>query len=90
LLARTASHDFEGCSHTKANDVRRDLSHVRTACRFFCTAATPFAFRIFSVVSTRGSARNLGQLFDVPDIATHVREAAYFDTGGDRKGKALK
>ncbi|KAI9433405.1 hypothetical protein H4582DRAFT_2061035 [Lactarius indigo] len=36
-----------------------------------------------------GSARNLGQLFDVPDIATHVREAAYFDTGGDRKGRAL-
>ncbi|KAH8997854.1 hypothetical protein EDB86DRAFT_867801 [Lactarius hatsudake] len=71
-------------------DDARDLCHVRTACRTFCVSATPLAFRILSVIATRGSARNLGQLLDVPDIAAHVREVAYLDTGTDRKGRILK
>src|SRR6266702_2148990 len=67
----------------------RDLCHVRMASRTLCAAATPSAFRILSVITTRGSAKNLGRLFDVPDIAAHVREVAYHDTGADRRGRAL-
>ncbi|KAH9173962.1 hypothetical protein EDB89DRAFT_1904911 [Lactarius sanguifluus] len=68
----------------------RDLCNVRIVCRTFCATATPIAFRVLSVIATRGSARNLGQLLDVPDIAAHVREVAYLDTGADRKGRMLK
>ncbi|KAH9059850.1 hypothetical protein EDB87DRAFT_730664 [Lactarius vividus] len=68
----------------------RDLCHLRTACRTFCAIATPFAFRVLSVIATGGSSKNLGQLLDVPDIAAHVREVAYRDTGADRKGRMLK
>jgi len=64
----------------------RDLYHVRTASRTLCAAATPFSFRVLSVDSTAGSAQNLGRLFDVPDIAAHVREVSYRDTGADRQG----
>jgi hypothetical protein len=66
----------------KVDDVR-DLRHVRTASRTFCAVATPIAFRVLSVASTGGSAHNLGRLFDVPEIATYVREVAYCDTGVD-------
>ncbi|KAI9453706.1 hypothetical protein BJY52DRAFT_1189402 [Lactarius psammicola] len=71
-------------------DDSHDLLHVRMASRTLCAAATPFAFRVLSVITTRGSARNLGQLFDAPDIATHVREVSYHDTGADRRGRTLK
>ncbi|KAH9022093.1 hypothetical protein EDB83DRAFT_89498 [Lactarius deliciosus] len=74
----------------KGVDDVRDLRHVRTACHTFCAVATPFAFRVLSVIATGGSAKNLGQLLDIPDIAVHVREVAYLDTGADRKGRVLK
>ncbi|KAH9022808.1 hypothetical protein EDB84DRAFT_1618436 [Lactarius hengduanensis] len=74
----------------KEVDDVRDLCHVRTACHTFCAVATPFAFRVLSVIATGGSSKNLGQLLDVPDIAAHVREIAYRDTGADRKGRMLK
>src|SRR6266702_1532482 len=66
----------------------RDLCHVRMASRTLCAAATPSAFRILSVITTRGSAKNLGRLFDVPDIAAHVKEVAYHDT--DKRGRTLR
>ena len=65
----------------------RDLRNVRTASRTLCAAATPIAFRFLSVNSTAGSARNLGRIFDVPDIAAHVREVSYLDTGDNRQGR---
>ncbi|KAI9453712.1 hypothetical protein BJY52DRAFT_1225463 [Lactarius psammicola] len=71
-------------------DDARDLLHIRMASRTLCAAATPFAFRVLSVITTRGSAKNLGQLLDVPDIATHVRGVSYHDTGADRRGRTLK
>ncbi|KAH9032746.1 hypothetical protein EDB85DRAFT_1177872 [Lactarius pseudohatsudake] len=74
----------------KEVDDVRDLCHVRTACHTFCAVATPFAFRVLSVIATGGSSKNLGQLLDVQDIAAHVREVAYRDTGADRKGRMLK
>src|SRR6266702_5042877 len=67
-----------------------DLCHVRIANRTLCAAATHFAFRVLSVITTRGSARNIGQLFDIPDFAAHVREVVYHDTGADRRGRMLK
>ncbi|KAH9016674.1 hypothetical protein EDB83DRAFT_89411 [Lactarius deliciosus] len=70
------------------NDVR-DLWHIRTASRDFCAAATPFAFRVLSVIATKGSAQNLGRLFDVPDIADHVREVTFCDTDIDRRGGTI-
>ncbi|KAH9022095.1 hypothetical protein EDB83DRAFT_2679228 [Lactarius deliciosus] len=74
----------------KEVDGVRDLCNVRIVCRTFCATATPIAFRVFSVIATRGSAKNLGQLLDIPDIATHVREVAYRDIGADRNGRVLK
>ena len=71
-------------------DEIRHLWQVRTASRTLCAVATPIAFRVLSVITTRESARNLGRLFDIPDIAAHVREVAYHDTGADRKGRPLK
>ena len=59
----------------------QDLRHVRIASRTLCAAATPITFRVLSVTSTGGSAQNLGRLFDVPEIAAHVREVSYGDTG---------
>ncbi|KAH9022797.1 hypothetical protein EDB84DRAFT_488823 [Lactarius hengduanensis] len=73
----------------EVDDVR-DIWHIRTANRTFCAAATPIAFRILSVITTKGSAQNLGQLFDIPDVAGHVREVTFHDTDTDRKGRALK
>ncbi|KAI9433403.1 hypothetical protein H4582DRAFT_994631 [Lactarius indigo] len=71
------------------NDVR-DLWHIRTVSRTLSAAATPFAFRILSVITTKESAQNLGRLFDVPDIAAHVKEVAFHDTDTDRRGRTLK
>ncbi|KAH8977596.1 hypothetical protein EDB92DRAFT_1957813 [Lactarius akahatsu] len=67
----------------------RDLWHIRTASRTFCAAATPFAFHVLSMIATKGSAQNLGQLFDVPDIADHVREITFRDTDIDRRGRTI-
>ncbi|KAH8997856.1 hypothetical protein EDB86DRAFT_869173 [Lactarius hatsudake] len=74
----------------KEVDGVRDLCNVRIVCRTFCATATPIAFRVLSVIATRGSAKNLGLLLNVPDIVAHVREVAYRDTGADRKGRVLK
>ncbi|KAH9032754.1 hypothetical protein EDB85DRAFT_2289625 [Lactarius pseudohatsudake] len=73
----------------KEVDGVRNLCNVRIVCRTFCATATPIAFRVLYVIPTKGSAKNLGQLLDVPDIAVHVREVAYRDTGADRKGRML-
>ncbi|KAI9453703.1 hypothetical protein BJY52DRAFT_804074 [Lactarius psammicola] len=74
----------------KEVDNIRDLWRIRTASRTLCAAATPIAFRVLSVVTTRGSAQNLGRLLDDPDIAAHVREVVYHDTCVDSRGKTLK
>ncbi|KAH9173975.1 hypothetical protein EDB89DRAFT_1956055 [Lactarius sanguifluus] len=68
----------------------RDIWHIRTANRTLCVAATPLAFRVLSVVPTKGSAQNLGRLFDVPDIAAHVRQVTFHDTDTDRWRRPLK
>ncbi|SRR6266404_8958033 len=60
-------------------DNARDLYHIRMASRAFCAAATPIAFRVLYMISTRESAENLGRLFDRPDITTFVKEFAYDD-----------
>jgi hypothetical protein len=73
----------------EVDDVQ-DLWHVRAASRTLCAAATPIAFRILSAITTRGSARNLGRLFDVPDLAAHVKEVAFHNTCTDRNGRTLK
>ncbi|KAH9022806.1 hypothetical protein EDB84DRAFT_1564892 [Lactarius hengduanensis] len=44
---------------------------------------------LHSVITTTGSTQNLGQLFDAPDIAAHVRQVAYLGTGADRMGSTL-
>ncbi|KAH8986873.1 hypothetical protein EDB92DRAFT_1878003 [Lactarius akahatsu] len=67
----------------------RDIWHLRTANRAFCAAATPIAFRNLSVITTKRSAQNLGRLFDVPDIADHVRQVTFHDTDPDRRGIAI-
>jgi hypothetical protein len=68
----------------------RDLWNVRTASRTLCAAATPIAFRVLSVTSTAGSAQNIGRLFDLPDIAAHVREVSYCDKGDNRQGRTQR
>ena len=73
----------------KELDDVQDLFHVRMACHALCAAATHIAFRTLSVITTRASAQNLGRLFDLPDIAAHVREVSYHDAGTDRRGRAL-
>ncbi|KAH9059844.1 hypothetical protein EDB87DRAFT_730558 [Lactarius vividus] len=73
----------------EVDDVR-DIWHIRTVSRTLSAAATPFAFRILSVISTKGSAQNLGRLLDVPNIAAHVRKVTFHDTDTDRRGRALK
>ena len=73
----------------EVNDVR-DLWNVRTASHTLCAVATPIAFRVVSVLATRASAQNIGRLFDLPDIAAHVREVSYEDSGVDRRGRTLK
>ena len=67
-----------------------DLRHLRLAGQTLCAAATPFAFRVLSAITTRESAENLGRLLDLPAIAAHVREVSYHDTGADGKGRELK
>ena len=69
----------------EVNDIR-DLRNVRTASRTLCAAATPFAFRFLYVIATQSSAQNLGRLFDVPEIAAHIRNVSYRDTGADKEG----
>ncbi|KAN0138068.1 hypothetical protein V8E53_003957 [Lactarius tabidus] len=54
-----------------------------------CVLLSPFAFRALSVIATKGSAQNLGRLFDLPDIAVHIKEVSFHDTGADRRGRAL-
>ena len=66
----------------QVDDVQ-DLRHARATGSTLCAVTTPIAFRILSVTSTRRSAHNLRRLFDVPEIATYVREVAYCDTGAD-------
>ncbi|KAH8997864.1 hypothetical protein EDB86DRAFT_2828712 [Lactarius hatsudake] len=67
-----------------------DLLHIRIVSHTFCAAATPIAFRVLSVIATTESAQNLRQLFDVPDIANHVREIAFRDSDTDGTGRILK
>jgi hypothetical protein len=74
----------------KELDDVQDLYHVRMVCHTLCAVVTPIAFRSLSVIATRGSAQNLGRLFDLPDIAAHVREISFRDKGADRRGRALK
>lgn len=74
----------------KGVDDMQDIRHLRTASRALCAIATPSAFRALFVIATRASAQNLGRLFDLPDIAAHVREVTFHDTGADRKGRTLK
>ena len=69
----------------EVNDIQ-DLRNVRTASRTLCAAATPFAFRFLYVIATQSSAQNLGRLFDVPEIAAHIRNVSYRDTGADKEG----
>ncbi|KAH9022091.1 hypothetical protein EDB83DRAFT_89812 [Lactarius deliciosus] len=66
-----------------------DLRHIRIVSHTFCTAATPFVFRVLSVIATTESAQNLRQLFDVPDIVNHVREIAFRDTDTYGMGRIL-
>ena len=73
----------------KELDNVQDLCRVRMACHALCAVATPITFRTLSVITTRASAQNLGRLFDLPDIAAHVREVSYHDAGADRRGRAL-
>ncbi|KAH9016676.1 hypothetical protein EDB83DRAFT_228695 [Lactarius deliciosus] len=68
----------------------RDIRHIRTANRTLCVAATPIAFRVLSVIPTKGSAQNLGRLFDIPDIAAQVRQVTFHHTDTDRWGRPLK
>lgn len=63
----------------------QDLRHVRSASHTLCAAATPFAFRVLSVTSTERSAQNLRWLLNVSEIAAHVREVAYRDSGADKR-----
>lgn len=51
-----------------------DLRNLRTVSRTFCAVASPLAFRALSVTNTKEAAQNVGRLFDVPEIAAHVRE----------------
>jgi hypothetical protein len=73
----------------KELDDVKDLFRVRMASHALCVAVTPLAFRALSVIATKGSAQNLGRLFDLPDIAVHVKEVSFHDTGADRRGRAL-
>ncbi|KAH9173967.1 hypothetical protein EDB89DRAFT_645473 [Lactarius sanguifluus] len=73
----------------KVDDIR-DLSHIRTVSRTFCAVATPIVFRNLSVITTKGSAKNLRRLFDVPEIAAHVRRVTFHDTDTNRRGMPLK
>ena len=74
----------------EVDDVQ-DLWNVRAASHTLCAAATPIAFRTLSAIATRRSAQNLGRLIDLQDIAAHVREVSYHDTGVDsRTGRSLK
>ena len=66
----------------EVDDVQ-DLHHVRIASRTLCAAATTIAFRVLSVTNTAGSVQNIGRLFDVPDIAAHIKEVAYCYTFPD-------
>jgi hypothetical protein len=73
----------------EVNDIR-DLRNVRSASRTLCAGATPIAFRFLSVITSQSSAQNLGRLFAVPEIAAHIREVSYRDTGADRRGRTQK
>ncbi|KAI0259354.1 hypothetical protein BC834DRAFT_634556 [Gloeopeniophorella convolvens] len=66
-----------------------DLISARRASRMLCATATPFAFRVLFVAGTRRSAQGLKHLIESPQIAVHVKEIIYRDTGLDSKGKKL-
>jgi hypothetical protein len=68
----------------------QDLRHLRVVSHALCAVATPLAFPALSVIATSSSAKNLGRLLDLPDIAAHVKEVSYHDTGADRSGKMLE
>lgn len=71
-------------------DDLQDVRNVRMASHALCAAATPTAFPALSVIATKRSAQNLGQLFNIPDIAAHVRKVSFHDMGTtDRKGRTL-
>ena len=57
-----------------------DLCHARMASRALCAAATPIAFRALSVYPNSARARYSGRLFDLPNIAFHIREVSYHGT----------
>lgn len=73
----------------KEVDDVKDLRHLRMASRTLCAVATPFAFSSLSVITTNSSAKNIGQLFDLPYIAAHVKEVSYHDTYADRRRGTL-
>ena len=74
----------------KEVDDVQDLRHLRLASRTLCAISTPLAFSALSVITTSSSAKNLGRFFDLPDIAAHVKEVYYHDTGVDVGGRALE
>ena len=66
----------------EVDDVQ-DLCHLRMANRALCAITTPLAFSSLSVITTSSSAQNIGRLFDLPDIAAHVKEVSYHDKGAN-------
>ena len=74
----------------KEVDDVQDLRQFRVVSRALCAVATPLAFPTLSVITTSSSAQNLRRLFDLPDIAAHVKEVHYHDTGADRGGRMLE
>ena len=74
-------------SIVKEVDDVQDLRHLRLASHTLCAIATPLAFSALSVITTSSSAKNMGRLIDLPDIAAYVKEVSYHDTGADRSGR---
>lgn len=74
----------------KEVDDVQTLRQFRVVSRALCAVATPLAFSTLSVITTSSSAQNLRRLFDLPDIAAHVKEVHYHDTGADRGGRMLE
>ena len=74
----------------KEVDDVQTLRQFRVVSRALCAVATPLAFPTLSVITTSSSAQNLRRLFDLPDIAAHVKEVHYHDTGADRGGRMLE
>ena len=68
----------------------QDLRHLRVVSHALCAVATPLAFLALPVITTNSSAQNLGRFFDLPDIAAHVKEVYYHDTGVVVGGRMLE